>query len=306
VSRSYLCLNRVREARAVAERGLAVAGGSSAALHLVLFGCALADNDAASLARERAWAAGHPDAAEPHASEVEADVALGQGRLRHALALLAQREAWASAHEQPTHAAASRLWMAYFEALVGRRERAIRRLDEERRRGVPPALTFEALKVAAFADDLELTARLLDEIERVRAPGVQPDTTFVRTFRAVLAAREGRLAEAIDQLRPLEPSELGFLYEYLPLFERARIDALAGRWDAARDAFAKILANPNVGPVRKLLPLAELGLARTLARAGDIAGARAAYERFFERWREADPDLPLLLEARREHAALPK
>ncbi len=57
---------------------------------------------------------------------------------------------------------------------------------------------------------------------------------------------------------------------------------------------------------RKLVPLAELGLARTLARAGDTAASRRAYEQFFDRWKHADAGLPLLAEARAEYQALPR
>ena len=46
------------------------------------------------------------------------------------------------------------------------------------------------------------------------------------------------------------------------------------------------------------------GLARTLARAGDVAASRKAYEQFFARWKNADADLPLLAEASAEHEAL--
>jgi hypothetical protein len=53
-----------------------------------------------------------------------------------------------------------------------------------------------------------------------------------------------------------------------------------------------------------LTPLARLGLARAAALAGDTAGSRKAYEDFFAMWKDADPDIPILQEARREYAKL--
>ena len=50
--------------------------------------------------------------------------------------------------------------------------------------------------------------------------------------------------------------------------------------------------------------LAYVGLARAAAEAGDTAGARRAYEDFFEFWKDADADAPLLVEAQKEYAAL--
>ena len=50
--------------------------------------------------------------------------------------------------------------------------------------------------------------------------------------------------------------------------------------------------------------LSYLGLARGSALAGDTAKARKAFQDFFELWKDADPDLPILIEARKDYAAL--
>ena len=51
-------------------------------------------------------------------------------------------------------------------------------------------------------------------------------------------------------------------------------------------------------------PLSYLGLARGAALAGDTTRAKKAYEEFFALWKDADPDIPVLIEARKEYAAL--
>ena len=53
-----------------------------------------------------------------------------------------------------------------------------------------------------------------------------------------------------------------------------------------------------------LYPLAKVGLARALALSGDAARARKAYEDFFVLWRDADSDLPILIEAKNEYAKM--
>ena len=50
--------------------------------------------------------------------------------------------------------------------------------------------------------------------------------------------------------------------------------------------------------------LARLGLARAFALRGDTAKARAAYQDFFALWKDADPDIPILIAARSENARL--
>jgi hypothetical protein len=49
---------------------------------------------------------------------------------------------------------------------------------------------------------------------------------------------------------------------------------------------------------------AQLGLARAYAMSGDKVAAKKAYEAFFLTWKEADADLPMLVAARKEYAAL--
>jgi tetratricopeptide (TPR) repeat protein len=107
-------------------------------------------------------------------------------------------------------------------------------------------------------------------------------------------------------LAPLQPFELGKAYGFIPLFERGHAHFLAGDFANAQAAYEKILANSTVDSGRKLLPHAELGLARTLARAGDVAASRGVYLQLLERWKNADSDLPALLQARREYDALAK
>ena len=51
-------------------------------------------------------------------------------------------------------------------------------------------------------------------------------------------------------------------------------------------------------------PLARLGLARAAALAGDTAPSRVAYQDFLAMWKDADPDVPVLVQARAEYAKL--
>ena len=52
-------------------------------------------------------------------------------------------------------------------------------------------------------------------------------------------------------------------------------------------------------------PASYIGLARAIGLSGDTAKAKKAYQDFFTLWKDADPDIPLLIEARKEYAALP-
>jgi DNA-binding winged helix-turn-helix (wHTH) protein/tetratricopeptide (TPR) repeat protein len=222
LGRTYLYLNRIPEARTAAEDALA-AGSESPWPHFVLFQCGLATEDGELLARERAWAAEHPVLAVPYITEGEAEDAVSRGRLTHALALLAEWEASAVAGGQPGRAAVVRLRMARYESLCGLRAEALRRVEEERQRGMDAGLTIDAVKVAVSAGDFALAARLLDEAEGEGVPPTaQPTATFVKAYRAAIDAHEGRVDQALGALLPrpgaaaeAAPAETPALIEWL-------------------------------------------------------------------------------------------
>ena len=68
--------------------------------------------------------------------------------------------------------------------------------------------------------------------------------------------------------------------------------------------FQKIVDHPGVWPAAVHLPLAHLGVARAAALTRDTAKSRKAYEEFFAIWKNADPDIPILLEAKQEYERL--
>ena len=76
-----------------------------------------------------------------------------------------------------------------------------------------------------------------------------------------------------------------------------------GRASEAAAIFADIIRRKaaNWGPE---YPAAHVALARAATLAGETAQARQAYEAFFSLWKDADPDVPVLLAARKEYAAL--
>jgi hypothetical protein len=75
-----------------------------------------------------------------------------------------------------------------------------------------------------------------------------------------------------------------------------------GQGAEAATEFQKILDHRGQAPLSALYPLSHLGLARAWGAAGDAAKSRRAYQDFLAVWKEADADLPILVEAKREHA----
>ena len=120
------------------------------------------------------------------------------------------------------------------------------------------------------------------------------------TARAAVEIRRGNPGKAIELLRAAAPYELGDLGAVYARGE-AYLAARAGAEAAAE--FQKILDHQGAA-TGTVYPLAHLGLGRAWALAGDSARSRKAYQDFLALWKDADPDIPILQEARQEYAKL--
>jgi hypothetical protein len=90
----------------------------------------------------------------------------------------------------------------------------------------------------------------------------------------------------------------------LPIYERGRAFLQAHDGSAAAGEFQKIVDHPGYILNSPLGPLAKLGLARAHALAGEKDKSRTAYQDFLGIWKNADPDIPVLREAKAEYAKL--
>ena len=136
-----------------------------------------------------------------------------------------------------------------------------------------------------------------------------PSATFVRTLlapatRAAIALHRRRPADALEVLDIAQPTELGTVSGLVPPYLRGEAYLQMGEPAKAVAEFEKVTANRGVDPFATVVPLAQLGIARAQAQAGDLAVARRAYEDLFATWQGADPDLRLLATARAEYARL--
>jgi hypothetical protein len=105
-------------------------------------------------------------------------------------------------------------------------------------------------------------------------------------------------------LRRAAPYENGIVAALLPVYVRGEARLRAGAPAEAAREFQSILAHRGADPFSPVVAMAQLGLARAYARTGAIAESRAAYDTLLTMWANADPDLPVLQQARTELAQL--
>ena len=136
-----------------------------------------------------------------------------------------------------------------------------------------------------------------------------PENTIVHlnylpTIRAQLALSRNDNSTAIEVLQAAAAYELGSLGGLYPVYVRGEAYLAAHQGTEAAAEFQKILDHRGVVLNSPIGALAHLQLARAYAMRGDAAKARAAYQDFLTLWKDADPDIPILKQAKAEYAKL--
>jgi serine/threonine protein kinase/tetratricopeptide (TPR) repeat protein len=170
----------------------------------------------------------------------------------------------------------------------------------------------EALRQNRLNNNVAVTAALAGEIDGIRtleeiAKDFPEDTLLngidIPTAKAAYELHSGDAAKAILLLKPVarfEPAARSLLAIYL----RGQAYLKSNSGPEAGAEFQKILGSRGVVLQSVLYPLSHLGLARAYALAGDTVKARKSYEDFFAFWKNADADIPVVVEAKAEYAKL--
>jgi len=127
---------------------------------------------------------------------------------------------------------------------------------------------------------------------------------YLPQIRAQIELSRNNFPKSVELLRAAEPYELGQNSVLHPAYVRGQAH-LAGR--QGREAgieFQKILDHPGVVVNDAIGALAHLQIGRACSMQGDTAKAKAAYQDFLTLWEDADPDIPILKQAKAEYAKL--
>ena len=158
----------------------------------------------------------------------------------------------------------------------------------------------------AFANDSPHAQALTDDLSKRFPQDTLVQSIYLPLIHSQIALNHGDPAKAFEALAPYEKYDLSVgLFPLLQPYVRgtARL-AQKKRPEAAAAHFKKVLENRNVGPNELFPALAQLGLARAYALSSDTAKARTAYQDFLATWKDADPDLPILKQAKSEYSKL--
>ena len=292
---ALLALDRLPEARDTLAAS-AARGHAASALAEARTAVAFIDGNAGPIFAAAGTAAGTP--LEPSALNAEAAAAALLGQWRRS-SLASQRAIDRAQRLDPNLAARFAFEASIRAAAFGRCDEA-RRLARDTERMTSQAWFLSGAAVAlALCREPADAGRLIQRLTADRPRDVLVHTVAVPTVRALSEAPES----ALRTLQHLEPYEWGLYAGGWPAYLRALAYLRAGSAsDAVRELSALTSRRGQLlqGTFTPPWPLVQLWLARSHAGAGDTAAAVDGYERVVAYWRDADPELPELRQARVE------
>ena len=302
---TYLLLNRPDEAKATFDQALARKLGDGS-LRLYMYYLAFLRGDSAQMEQQVAWGAGKPGN-EDRLLSAQSDTEAYCGRRSKARDF--SRRAVDSAVRADSRESAA-LWQANAalrEAELGDTASA--------KQGVTAALALSpgrdvkvvaVLALARIGDTPRATA-LVGELEKSYAANTLLKLYWLPTINAAIELNKGNSSQALVSLEAAAPYELGtpgFINYLYPAYVRGQAYLLAHNGTAAAAEFQKLLDHRGIAQNFVTGALAHLQLGRAYAMAGDAAKAHTAYRDFLTLWKDADPDIPILKEAKAEYAKL--
>jgi eukaryotic-like serine/threonine-protein kinase len=303
---TYIMLNRLDEAKAAFDQALAHnldSGFLRGSLYLLAF----LKGDAGQMEQQLAWAAGKPGD-EDGLLSTQSDTDAYYGRMTKARDF--SRRAVDSAVRADSKEGAA-LWevnAALREAELGNMAAA--------KQGVEAALALSPGRdvkiVAAFTlariGDASRAKALAEDLEKTYPTNVMLKLYWLPTINAAIEVSKNNSSQALVDLEPAAPYETGlagtFVNYLYPAYMRGQAYLLAHNGTAAAVEFQKLADYRGVVGNFVTGALARLQLGRAYAMAGDTAKAKVAYQDFFALWKDANPDIPILKEAKAEYAKL--
>ena len=297
---AFMRLGRLDEARETLEQALGQNPGS--VYHFYRYELAFLRGDEETMKKDLDWFASKPT--DSNFFDLQAGTAVSRGQWRKAQDFVRHSTDLMLSQDRKENASQNEANLAFAHAVLGHcaesKQMATHAISLSRGRvdlgvaAIDFALCGDTAQAQSLAD--ELLKRFPQESINIRI--VNP------MIRAAIANDRGKYAEAIELLQPASRFELGALSGFWISYIRAQayMGQRSGR--EAAGEYQKILDHRTVELFSPLYTLAHLGLARAAALTGDTSKSRTEYQNFFAAWKDADADLPVLVQAKKEYEQL--
>ena len=299
LAEALIGLNRFDEARDVCRQAL-TQKLDSISIRERLYTVAFVNGDAQALQEQVAWANGRTDEYRAVYWLAQASSFAGRWResnehLQRATEIALRAEAREVVAIYTADQALRAAWLGQFEQSSTLAQSA---LKIERNRNV---LTRAALAFA-LASDAAKAQPLIDELEQKHPKDTMVSQVWLPEIKAAIQLSKNNAQGALELLETTKRYESAAVLS--PQTLRSVVYMKLGQGTQAAAEARRILDHRGQGPLSTLWPLAHLALARASAMQGDTTQARKSYQDFLTLWKDADQDIPILLEAKREFEKL--
>jgi eukaryotic-like serine/threonine-protein kinase len=288
-------------------------------VHVYLYVLAFLANNIQDMAKQISWLESRPEY-EMHGLSLESDTEAYLGRMHRARELTNQAVTAAIRANNQEMAALERGNAALREAQFGNATEAKISADQALKLSPKSSgVKIEAALTLALVHELNGAESLAQDLSKRWPLDTQMQSIWLPTIEAQLAMAKQKPSEATDRLETVRPTELA-LIPFLanisclePVHVRGEAYLAEGKGEEAATEFRKVIEHTGIVWNCSTAPRAKLDLARAYAlktRApghsfeADREKAVAAYQDFLTLWKDADPDIPILKQAKSEYAQL--
>jgi serine/threonine protein kinase/predicted Zn-dependent protease len=304
----YLALDRIKDAESALDEA-SRRNLDSEFLHLNRYHLAFLKNDPAAMQEQSLWARGKPAAEDGQLSD-DSDTEAYYGRLRNARELTRQAVGSAKRNAGTDTAALWQVNEALREAEFGNTALARKAVADALALSSKPDIELLAALALARGGDTVQSSALADKVAAEFDRDTMIQAYWLPTIRAAIAIDRGDAQKAIELLSTASEYELGEPVQWpshgtlYPVYVRGEAYLRAGDGVQAVTEFQKMIDHRGIVANFPLGALAHLQLGRAHKLAGDAGKAREAYAAFLVVWLQADPDIPILKQAKAEYAKL--
>jgi Tfp pilus assembly protein PilF len=234
----------------------------------------------------------------------QAGLALAHGQRQNAREIYAREGALAkqlSFTENQAAAIQTPAWIDLLFGDMGDKNKSVSQATAAMALANTSDVAIASAEIAALAGNEAQARHWMDDVNRRRPLDTKFQTMLIPVVQAILFINHGEAAKAIEVLKAGEAYDKGATDIH---FVRGRADLLNHEPAQAAQEFQAVLNLRGASIGDPLMGLAQLYLARAYAQQNDAAKARAAYQDFLALWKDADPDIPILKEAKTEYAKL--
>ena len=295
----FVGLNKFDEAREIIHRSISQKL-ENLRMHQNLYRMAFVQGDAAAMKQEIDWATGKPE--EYAAQTWQADSAAFSGALRKAQEFSQRAFELAQQRDLKEVAAQISAGATLRDAQFGNcgkvKEQTAQALALSHDR-LTLSLTANA---SALCGDAGQTNSIIDELTRRFPTDTLVNEQRIVLIQAALALHNGNSAQTLELLETTRTHGGYLLFPIAYVRGQAYLHDKKGAEAAAQ--FQEIIDHRGWSPLSYFYPFAQLGLARAAVLQGDTATARKAYQDLLATWKDGDPELPLLIAAKKEYERL--